>query len=43
MRTVLRGLACDFDITYLGIGYSGPVSQDGGLRIHPTNQGSSSF
>lgn len=37
MRTVLGQLASDFDIAYLGIGYSGPLFDDGGVRMHPTN------
>ena len=37
MRTVLGRLAGDFDVDYLGIGYSGPLIDDRGVRMHPTN------
>jgi D-inositol-3-phosphate glycosyltransferase len=38
MRTVLGQLAADFGVDYLGIGYAGPVTQSGGVRMHPTNR-----
>jgi glycosyltransferase involved in cell wall biosynthesis len=37
MRTVMCHLAADFDVDFLGIGYSGPLIDDRGVRMHPTN------
>ena len=37
MRTVMGRLAADFDVDYLGIGYAGPLIEDRGVRMHPTN------
>jgi glycosyltransferase involved in cell wall biosynthesis len=37
MREVLRPLAADFDIDYLGIAYRGEVLRVDGVTVHPTN------
>ena len=37
MQSILRRLADDHEIHYLGIGYSGETIRDRGLTIYPTN------
>jgi D-inositol-3-phosphate glycosyltransferase len=36
MQAILRPLAADYDVHYIGIGYKGPVQTDG-LTLHPCN------
>lgn len=37
MREILRPLAAEFEIDYLGIAYQGPTIRTDGMTVHPTN------